>query len=109
MAIVPDLFGGLEQMLELGKIGIRVTVVHKGIKKFHRLPDAHLAARKGEEVLLLGLDEIVGLVEMIEAIKFANGGARIGFIISELLRLLVGINGLKWRTGPSSALRVTNF
>src|SRR5213594_3079502 len=41
-AIVADLLGGLQQMVELGKVGVRITVIHQRVEIFQRFPDAHL-------------------------------------------------------------------
>src|SRR5439155_2489008 len=42
MAIVADLLGSLQQMVELGKVGIGIAVIHQRVEIFQRFPDAHL-------------------------------------------------------------------
>src|SRR5436305_13555003 len=39
MAIAADGFGGLQDVLDLGEVGVRITVIHQSIQKFSCLPD----------------------------------------------------------------------
>jgi len=96
MAIAPDLFGGLEEMIELGKVRVGIAIVHQRIQIFQRFPDAHLASIQSEELLSLGLNEVVGLVLMIQPVKLPDGWARIDFVVPKFFLFLLGIGGLRW-------------
>ena len=97
MTVAADLFGGLEEVIELGEIGVGIGVIDELVEEFERFPNAHLAAVEGEEVLALLLDEIAGLMAMIEPVKFADSGPGVSFVITELFLFLLGINGLERR------------
>src|SRR6267143_6247033 len=96
MAIVPDLLCCLEQVLKLREVGIRIAVVNERVEEFHRFPNAHAAAGEGEEIFLFGLNEVVGLMAMIEPVELADGWSGVGLVIPELFRLFFRIDGLKW-------------
>src|SRR5262245_5339526 len=96
MAIASDLFGGLEEMVELRKVGIGIAVVDKRIQVFKRLPHAHLTSIQGEEFFSLRLNEVVALMMMIQPVKLPDGWARIGFVVPKLFLFLLGIGCLEW-------------
>jgi len=72
-------------MLDLGELGVWIAFVDQGVEKFHGLPDAHLGAVPGEELLFLIQNEIARLVSMILAVKLANTRRRGLAIIAEFV------------------------
>ena len=63
---------------------------------------------QSQEFLALGLDEIIGLPMMIQAVKFAHGRTRIGLVVAKLLLFLVGIYRLE-RLGRLARFGVNRF
>src|SRR5690242_11005329 len=55
VAIAPYLLGGLEQVIELREIGVRIAVINQRVKIFERFPHAHLMPLERQEFLPLGL------------------------------------------------------
>jgi len=53
MAVAADGLGGLQDMLDLRKIGIGIAVIHQGVEVVESLPDSHLAAPSAGVLLLL--------------------------------------------------------
>ena len=93
------LLGGLQQVFELRKVCVRIAVIDQRVEEFERFPHSHLAAIQGQELAALLLDEIEGLMAMIEAIKLADAGTRGFFVIAELLLRLFGIRPHQRRLG----------
>src|SRR5204863_6264169 len=58
-------------------------------------PHGHLAAFEREEFFAPGLDEVVGLVAVIKAIKLADRGPGIGLVIPKLFLLFFGVSRLE--------------
>src|SRR5438067_1618351 len=62
-------FGGLQQMLYLGEVGVGIAVVNEGVQILHRLPHAHRALVAGRKLAFLFLDELERLVTMVKPIE----------------------------------------
>ena len=89
LAVLAEVLGGLEQVLQLRHVGVGVAVVDQLIQIFGRLPDAHLHPVQAEILLPLGHAELVGLEGVVEAVELADRRAGVGLIIPELVLLLV--------------------
>ena len=93
MTVPADLFGGLQQMLELGKVGVGIAVVHQRVQKLHCLPDPHFPTVERQKFAFLRHHEIKGLIVMVQAIEFPHRGPRGGFVIAKCLLFLAGVEG----------------
>ncbi len=91
LAVLAELLGGLEQVLQLGHVGVRVAVVDQLVQVLGGLPDPHLHPVETQEFALLGLDEFMGLIEVIQPVKLAHGGPGIGLVVAEFGFLLVRV------------------
>ena len=90
LAVAAHRLGGLEEMLELRKIGVGIGIVHELVQVFHGFPDAHGHAVEAEIFAALGDGEIVRLVRVVEPVKLAHRGPRFGFVDAEFFLLLIG-------------------
>lgn len=95
MAIVSDLFGGLQEVFQLGEIGIRIAIIDELVEIFHGFPDAHGSPIETEVFAFFLLDEFKSLEAMVEPVEFTDGRAGIRFVIAELFLFLVGISRLE--------------
>ena len=93
MAITANLFGGLEQMLELGQVRVRVAVVHQRVQKLHRLPNPHFPTVERQKFAFLRLHEIKRLIAMVQAIEFPHRGPRGGFVVAKFFLFFAGVEG----------------
>ena len=71
-AVGPNRFGRLQTVVQLRQIDVRVRIVYQGIEVFHSFPGHHLFAVELEKLRLFFTHEVVGLVGMVEAVKFAH-------------------------------------
>ena len=59
-------------MVNLRQGDIRVAVVHQGVQVVQRVPGCHALAAEGQELGLLALHEVVGLVQVVQAVELAH-------------------------------------
>src|SRR3569833_3348996 len=83
MSILADRIGGLQKMLDLREIGIGSAFVDKRVEVFGGLPNAFLAARESEVLLLFAQDVIKGKIIVIDTIELGYSGIRLGIILSK--------------------------
>jgi hypothetical protein len=84
VSIFADRFGGLQKMFYLREIGIRIAVVDKRVEVFGGLPNAFLAARESEVLLLFAQDVIKGLPLVIDTVELGYRRIRVGIILAVL-------------------------
>src|SRR5262249_26955421 len=84
MAVAANRLGGLQQVLELGKVGIGVAVINESIEIFGGLPDALLPARQGEILLFLFQHIVDSLILMIEPVELRDSWSRFFVVLPEL-------------------------
>src|SRR5215472_11119668 len=84
LTIFADGFGGLQEMLHLAEICIRVAVVYERVEVFCCLPNALFVARKPEVLLLFAQDVIEGLPLVIGTIELGYARIRLGIILAIL-------------------------
>jgi hypothetical protein len=84
VSIFADRFGGLQEMFYLREIGIRIAVVDKRVEVFGGLPNAFLAARESEVLLLFAQDVIKGLPLVIDTVELGYRRIRVGIILAVL-------------------------
>ncbi len=77
MAVPADRLGRLQQVLELGQLGVGVGVVHQLVQVLDGLPDPHPAAPQAQEIPLLLDDEGQGLVAVVLPVELAHRRADI--------------------------------
>src|SRR5450432_4814844 len=79
-------------MLDLREVGVRVAVIDQRVEIFRRFPNAFLAPRQAE-VLLLFTEHVVNrLLLVIQSVKFRHAGVGVRVILAEFgfgLALLV--------------------
>src|SRR6185437_678799 len=85
MAVLANRFGGLEQMLKLGKVCIRIAVVHERVQILCRLPDALLPASQSKVLLLFREHILVSLILVIQAVEFSHAWVRMLVVLTEFL------------------------
>ena len=95
MAVAADLLRRLKEVLELGKICVGIAVIDQLVEILHRLPDPHGAAIQPQEFLPLRFYELMGLVQVVQAVELPNRRTGVGLVVAELLLLLVRIRRLE--------------
>src|SRR5260221_1659844 len=83
VAVFPDCFRCLEEMLDLRKVGVRIAFVNQRIQVFSHLPDTFRPAIQTAIFRFLVDDKIECLAGMILAIELRDGGVCVGFVIAE--------------------------
>ena len=83
MAVLPDCFRCLEEMLDLRKVGVRIAFVNQRVQVFSHLPDTFLAAIQAAVLGFLFDNKIECLAGMILAIELRHGGVCVGFVIAK--------------------------
>jgi hypothetical protein len=78
-------------MLELGHVGVRITVVDQLVEILGRLPDAHFHAVEAQIFRLLGPDEVAGLELVVQPVEFPDGGPGVRLIVAEFRLLLLRV------------------
>lgn len=90
LAIATDGFGGLEEVLNLAKRGVRVRFVDEGVEFLHCLPDGHLSPSLGFEVVA-GFEVVGdGLLFVLLAIEVLDSVTGV-FVLSKLRLILLGV------------------
>lgn len=88
LAVAADGLGGLQEVLDLGEAGVRVGLVDEGVELLHGLPDGHLSAGLGVE-LIAGLEVVghglLGVLFLVEVLDPVAGV----FVLTELGLVLV--------------------
>ena len=74
MAVAAHGLGGLQQMLDLGEIGVGIAVVDQRVEKLGRLPDGLLAPGQAEVLLFLAQHVVDGLVLVVQAVELGDAG-----------------------------------
>lgn len=93
MAIGADRLGGLQQVFDLGEVGVRIGVVDEGVEELHRLPDTHLGSVQPTVVGPLGGGELVGLIDVVESVELPHRGAYLGGVVAEGVPGVRGVAG----------------
>jgi len=88
VAIATDGFGCLEQVLDLGEVGVRVAVVDQGVEKLGGFPDGFLALLEREVLFLFAEDVVDGLVLVILAVELGYSGRGLGVVYAEFFLTL---------------------
>ena len=83
MPILADGLGGLQQVLELRQLGVGIAVIHQGVQQLDGFPDPHALVVELQILFLLRLDELQGLVGVIEPIELFHSGASLGPIVAK--------------------------
>ncbi len=91
MPVAADGLGGLQQMLDLRKVGIGIAVVHQRVQILHGFPDTHAALVEREIFAFFLPDEIAGLMGMVQAVELADHRRSLGCVLPELCFLTVGV------------------
>ena len=85
VAVASNGFGGLQQVVGLGEVGIGIAVVHQGVQILGGFPDAFLAALERKVLGAPGTDELDRLAGMILAIEVGHSGGGIGGVVAEFV------------------------
>src|SRR5436190_502161 len=99
MTVAADRFGGLQVVLDLREVCVRIAIIHERVEVFHRLPDAHLAAVQRPVFAAFGEREIPGLVGMVQAIELPDDRRRI-VVNPEVFFFLPGCVALTYEIIP---------
>ena len=73
MAVFADGFRGLEEVLDLGEIGVGIAFIDQGVEILGCLPDALLTFVEGEVLFFFGDDEVEGLEFVVVAVEGGDG------------------------------------
>ena len=84
MAVAADCLGGLQQVLDLGEIGIGIAVVDQGVQEFGGFPHRLFALLQAEVFLLLAEHVIDRLVFVIQAVELRHAGLCLGVVHAKL-------------------------
>ena len=99
LAVFAKLLGGLEQMLELRHVRVRIAVIDELVQILSRFPDAHFHPVQPEKFLSLGESKIVRLVEVVEPVELAHRRACIHLVVAKLFLFLVRVSRFELRGG----------
>src|SRR5208282_981817 len=87
LSVLPDCLRGLQEMFDLGEIGVRVAVVHQRIQVIGGSPDAFLTPFELAKLLFLPEGKSQRLVRMIQPVELHNTRVSLLIIIAELRRI----------------------
>src|SRR5215470_1046353 len=88
MPIAPDCLRGLQQMLYLRQVRVRIAIVDKRIQIIRRFPDALPPALETQVLGALFAHEIEGLKCVILAIEFRDSRIGLRLVIAKLILAL---------------------
>jgi hypothetical protein len=83
MTIFADCFGGLQKMLDLGQVSVRIAVVDQLIQVFRCLPNVFFAAGESELLLPFAEDVVESLPLMIGSVKLRDTWVGVGVVLAK--------------------------
>jgi hypothetical protein len=90
----PDGFRGLQGVLDLREVHVRIAVVHQRVEELERFPHGHALPAERQVVRLFVPHEIERLVGVIQAVEFLDGVSGFGREVSEVRGVF---SGNHWR------------
>src|SRR6267154_634673 len=102
-------------MLNLGKVGIRIAIVHQGVEEFGGFPDRLLPLPQAEVLLFLCQHIVDRHVLVVQAVELGDAGSHgcvvlakllfaFAFLIAALEELIPLIKILQWLVGNNCGL-----
>src|SRR5437588_11994593 len=85
MTVPPNSLRCLQQMLNLGEVCVRVTIIDERIQIVGRFPNAFLSPVELQIFSSLAEHEIHRLLSMVLPIKLGNTGIRISGVVTKLI------------------------
>ena len=80
--------GGLQRVLDLREVDVRIAVVDERVEELERFPHRHPLAAERQIVPLLPAHEIERLVRVIQAVEFLDGVAGFRREVAEVAGIL---------------------
>ena len=74
---------GLQRVIDLGEVDVRIAVVHERVQVVECFPDGHRLSREAQVVRFLLEHEVQRLVRVVLAVELADGVARGLVVIPE--------------------------
>ena len=74
---------GLQQMLDLRQVRIRIAVVHQRIQKLRRFPNRLLSLVEAEVLFLLRQHINDSLILMVQTVELGDSGVSLGVVLPE--------------------------
>src|SRR6266699_2297473 len=84
MTILANRFGGLQEMFDLGQIGVGIAVVHQRIQVLRHFPDTFLAPRQAAVFGLFSQHEIKSLASVVLTVELRHGGIGFRLVVAKL-------------------------